>query len=114
MFVILLNRKQKIEKAINEGKFQSNATPVDPLEQAITNIVSRQMEGFYTKSEISNIVHEALFSKTPAQELMSKTQNIFSNINEKTTPPYKKHYINSSSANGKWVTINGNHVFIKN
>lgn len=85
--------------------------PSDPVEQALINQIMNAFDGIYSRSEITKLVHDTL-SQTPAENLMNKSKELTTE-KENSTPPRKKNYSNSSSSDGKWVTINGNHVLIE-
>ena len=86
--------------------------PLDPIEQALINQILITFEGIYSRREITKLVRNTI-SKTAAENLMNKSKEITSNQEQNLTPPRKKNYSSSSSSDGKWVTINGNHILIE-
>lgn len=105
------NRFNKLKKSIEDGEFTNlSQEQINEIEQALINQIMTTFDGIYSRREITKLVHDTL-SKTPAESLMNKSKEITQTENSK--PQKKRNYSNTSSSDGKWVTINGNHVLIE-
>jgi len=94
--------EQQIMKQLKNGTFAKEK----PDYKNFTN-PNTGSKKIYTKEELAKMTPDE-FMKNES-EIMGQLQSI--GLPAKSDLPQK--YSNSSSANGKWVTINGNHVLIE-